>query len=133
MKELEVREVLKNMTSEEVETYSVSVQNAWNKIHAGKTSRLLSAVVREVTLRNDDDYIAWVEYNKAVEERNYIYSLYDNITECSINDWVKAYTECSGKVEMLPEHKEDLSQIKETINKCHKGYVNWCKITGRGF
>lgn len=132
MKELEVRTILENMTSEEVETYSVSVQNAWNKIHAGKASRLLSAVVREVTLRNDADYMAWVEYNKAVEERNRIYSLYD-ITECSISDWTKAYTECSGKVEMLPEHKEALTQIKETINRCHKGYINWCKITGRGF
>lgn len=132
MKELEVREVLKNMTSEEVETYSISVQNAWNKIHAGKTSKLLSAVVREVTLRNDADYMAWVEYKEANERRDYIYSLYDN-AECSINDWVKAYTECSDKVEMLPEHKEALSQIKETISKCHKGYVNWCKITGRRF
>lgn len=133
MKELEVRTILENMTSEEVETYSVSVQNAWNKIHAGKTVRLISAVTREVTLRNDADYMAWVEYNKAAEERNYIYSLYDNITECPISDWTKAYTECSGKVEMLQEHKEALSQIKETISKCHKGYVNWCKITGRRF
>lgn len=133
MKELEVRIILENMTETEVETYSVSVQNAWNKIHAGKTSRLLSAVVREVSLRNDADYMAWVEYNKAVEERNRIYSLYDNITECSINDWTKAYTECSDNVEMLPEHKEVLSQIKETLSKCHNGYVNWCRITGRGF
>lgn len=132
MKELEVRTILENMSSEEVETYSVSVQNAWNKIHAGKTSRLLSAVVREVSLRNDADYMAWVEYKKAIERRDYIYSLYDN-AECSINDWVKAYTECSDKVEMSQEHKEALSQIKETISKCHKGYVNWCKITGRGF
>ena len=133
MKELEVRTVLENMSEEEIETYSISVQNAWNKIHAGNTARLNSHVVREISLRNDADYMAWVEYNNAIEERNRIYSLYDNITECSINDWTKAYTECSDKVEMLPEHKEALAQIRETINKCHKGYVSWCKITGRGF
>lgn len=89
--------------------------------------------MKELEVRTILENMTWVEYNKAVEERNYIYSLYDDVTECSINDWTKAYTECSGKVEILPEHKEALTQIKETINRCRKGYINWCKITGRGF
>ena len=130
MKELEARQILMNMSKEQVESYSIKTQKAWERIHNGSNARLISAVVREITLSFDADYIAWCKYRDAVAVSHKIFAFYSDLIECSINDWNKAFAECSGDTKMSPDDKAILSECTKTMEECRAGFLNWQKITG---